>query len=156
MLMLMDDDMVMEVQTNFVHSQNFTMLNHRQSNQACRELYVRMKPKILYLLWHAISRTNLKSAIVADYQRQSVNVLLIIIIVINLIFGGMFYNGKKLTLITRDYCKKERTLLLYFAVMTCYLVQLKIFQNIHPVVLILKTDVLQFYFLYFSKSGTEP
>ena len=29
MLMLMDDDMAMEVQTNFVHSQNFTMLNHR-------------------------------------------------------------------------------------------------------------------------------
>ena len=24
-----DDDMAMEVQTNFVHSQNFTMLNHR-------------------------------------------------------------------------------------------------------------------------------
>ena len=41
-------------------------------------------------------------------------------------FGGMFYYGKKLTLITRDYCKKERTLLFYFAVMTCYLVQLKI------------------------------
>ena len=44
---------------------------------------------------------------------------------------------KKLTLITRDYCKKEHTLLFYFAVMTCYLVQFKFF-----------------YFFNFSKSGT--
>ena len=68
-----------------------------------------------------------------DFSRTSRRLLaivrecLLIIIVINLIFGGMFYYGKKLTLITRDYCKKERTLLFYFAVMTCYLVQLKIF-----------------------------